>query len=202
MFGSIIGGLVSGLLGSSDQKDTNEANRAMSQEQMAFQERMSSTAYQRATKDMREAGLNPMLAYAQGGASSPAGSTATMSSPVAAGLSSAHQSARLYADLDNLKETNKQIKSQTELNEANAKMADALKTKANADAMLSANSAANAAVNNQLLKAQVPAAANSAAVESSWVGKAGAYFDRVMDSLGRLNPFTSSAKNIQSLSRP
>lgn len=44
-----------------------------------WQERMSSTAYQRATEDMKKAGLNPILAYANGGASTPGGSAGTIS---------------------------------------------------------------------------------------------------------------------------
>lgn len=44
-----------------------------------WQEHMSSTAYQRAVKDMREAGLNPILAFANGGASTPGGSAGTIS---------------------------------------------------------------------------------------------------------------------------
>ncbi|AXH73999.1 MAG: DNA pilot protein [Microviridae sp.] len=67
--GALIGA-AGGLLGSALQ---NMQSKESAGDQMAFQERMSNTAYQRAVSDMQAAGLNPMLAYSQGGASSPAG---------------------------------------------------------------------------------------------------------------------------------
>lgn len=44
-----------------------------------FQEHMSNTSYQRAVEDMKKAGLNPILAFTNGGASTPGGSAGTIS---------------------------------------------------------------------------------------------------------------------------
>lgn len=65
-----IGGIVSGFM-----------QQASAREQMRFQERMSNTAHQREVKDLRAAGLNPMLSATHGGASSPGGASSQFPNP-------------------------------------------------------------------------------------------------------------------------
>lgn len=73
-----LGAIQQGIYNHIEQNAAMSYNSAEALANREWQEHMSSTAYQRAVEDMRKAGLNPILAYANGGASTPGGSGATI----------------------------------------------------------------------------------------------------------------------------
>ncbi|WNK13395.1 MAG: DNA pilot protein [Microvirus sp.] len=91
----------------------NVANAQQAAAQMDFQERMSNTSWQRGVADMQAAGLNPMLAYSQGGASSPGGASARMENIGSAGVAASQAQQSVDAQLA---KTNSEV----ELNSAQA----------------------------------------------------------------------------------
>jgi len=115
MLGEIIGGLIS----KSGQKSANAANLKIAREQMAFQEKMSNTAYQRSSKDLEAAGLNRILALGSP-ASSPQGASATMQNEnaqlgagVAKGANSAVALASGIAQIKNINAATAKTKAET-----------------------------------------------------------------------------------------
>jgi hypothetical protein len=121
-FGSVSGpeaALLGGVVGAAGNyfgtQSQNQASAQQASEMRRFQADMSNTAYQRAVKDMQAAGLNPMLAYSQGGATTPAGAMAQMQNVLGNATTSGTQAYQTVAQANQAIQQTKQIAAQTEL---------------------------------------------------------------------------------------
>lgn len=74
-----LGAITQGIYNHIENSAAMNFNSTEAMKNRDWQEYMSNTAYQRAVEDMKKAGLNPILAFQNGGASTPGGSAGTIS---------------------------------------------------------------------------------------------------------------------------
>ncbi len=134
-WGAAIGSIVSAGIGFLGAKQQNKAASAQALRQMEFQERMASTQYQRAVKDMRAAGLNPILALgkpaaAPGGAAAP---VVNQFGNIGGAVNSAIAARRLAADIDVLEAQAQNTRADTVKKQAETRVSQGMADKVLAD---------------------------------------------------------------------
>lgn len=145
------------------QERANKHNIELNRENREWMERMSNTAYQRAMEDMRAGGLNPMLAYQQGGASVPTNAAPVVEAASKSGLTSAAVGAFTgisTAGSQRMQAQTAQAQSESTIALQGAQAANTVQqtAKAEAETRKTIDSIKNQKVKRELEKAQIPLA--------------------------------------------
>jgi hypothetical protein len=124
-FGSMAGGALGGVLGFIGGQQANQKNWDIAQSNNQFSAQQFATRYQTTVDDLKAAGLNPMLAYSQGGGTPPtASSVAPMQNALGQGVDAYNKTKGTSAQSALQAEQAKQSQAQTGLiNSQSAKTA-------------------------------------------------------------------------------
>lgn len=132
IFDGLLGGVVSGGLSFLGGQQRNDSAREIADNANTFSAQQFASRYQTTTADMQAAGLNPMLAYSQGGGSPPTGQQASVQDVVTPAVQSyqaqrmnSAQVANVEADTENKRESSALIRAQTGHHNASAGQASA-----------------------------------------------------------------------------
>lgn len=183
-------GLIGGLLGNRSQKGEAVRGRQFAADQAAlqrtftsseaakqqsFQERMRNTSWQAGIADMEAAGLNPALAYSQGGAASPGGAmggggqgsagNANLNDVISPAVSSAQHARRLKGEMELMYNQSRHLSNQAAREAASTQLIHEQKT--------------TAELTNERAQLEMRGIRNVANMENSGLGKFSPYADRV-----------------------
>lgn len=166
---------------------TAAANESIASANRKWQRRMSNTAYRRSMRDMRKAGLNPILAYKTGGASTPPGAMAQMpdfGESFSRGVASALAVRRQKQELKNMKQTEHKDEALTDQADSAISYNEANEASARADVTLKSTMSAGQLLQNKLLAAQIPGGAFKESFDQSGPGQALLLWERLMGHAG------------------
>lgn len=150
----------------------NKASRREARRDRSFQERMRNTSWQAGVKDMEAAGLNPALAYSQGGAAQAKGAMATQQDVISPAVSSAQHGARLQKEM-------KLLSAQANESYNRSRLYSNQTAQAAASTQLTHRQTAGAELSNEMVRLNMFSARNNANMEKSRFGMQATYANRL-----------------------